>query len=131
MAMRHFKISKILTYSDIRSKIGLPNEMLEHMIPIMNGQHSMVLKVVDSRSQKWKLLYYTRPTGKKKGPVFTTGWRRFVEAKHLQVGDELTFYGHQVTAADGKLKTEYMIEVKRQSMTFNGEPLTSDVEYLA
>ncbi|TXG65133.1 hypothetical protein EZV62_006408 [Acer yangbiense] len=112
MAMRHFKISKILTYSDIRSKIGLPNEMVEHMIPIMNGQNSVVLKVVDSRSQKWKLCYYTRPNGKKKGPLFTTGWCQFVEAKHLQVGDELTFYRHQVQvrAAEGKLKMKYMIE---------------------
>ncbi|KAK0601231.1 hypothetical protein LWI29_022354 [Acer saccharum] len=98
----------------------------------MNGQNSVVLKVVDSRSQKWKLRYYTRPNGKKKGPLFTTGWCQFVEAKHLQVGDELTFYGHQVQvrAAEGKLKMKYMIEVKRPSFTFNGEPLTSDVEYL-
>ncbi|TXG65136.1 hypothetical protein EZV62_006411 [Acer yangbiense] len=130
MAMRHFKISKILTYSDIRSKFGLPNEMVEHMIPIMNGQHSMDLKVVDSRSQKWKLRYYTRPYGKKIGPVFTAGWRRFVEAKCLRVGDELTFYGHQVRATDGQLKMKYTVEVKRPSMTFNGEPVTSDVEYL-
>ncbi|TXG65129.1 hypothetical protein EZV62_006404 [Acer yangbiense] len=131
MAMRHFKISKILTCSDIRSKIGLPNDMVEHMIPIMNGQHSMDLKVVDSRSQKWKLRYYTRPNGKKKGPIFTTGWCRFVETNRLQVGDELTFCGHQVRAADGKLKMKYMIEVKRIiSMTFKGEPLTSNVEYL-
>ncbi|KAK4840214.1 hypothetical protein QYF36_002587 [Acer negundo] len=131
MAMWHFKISKFLTYSDIRSKIGLPNEMVEHMIPIMNGQHFMVLKVVDSRGQKWEFCYYTRPNGKKKGPVFTTGWPQFVEAKGLRVGNELTFYGYQVRATDGRLKMKYTIEVKRIiSMTFNGEPLTSDVEYL-
>ncbi|KAK0602690.1 hypothetical protein LWI29_036002 [Acer saccharum] len=90
----------------------------------------MNLKVVDSRSQKWKLLYYTRPNGKKRGPVFTVGWPRFVKAKRLQVGDEFTFYGHQVRVVDGQMKMKYMIEVKRPSMTFNGEPLTSDVEYL-
>ncbi|KAK4840705.1 hypothetical protein QYF36_016112 [Acer negundo] len=126
MAMRHFKISKILTYSDIRSKIGLPNEMVEHMIPIMNGQHSVVLKVMDSRSQKWKLHYYIRSNGEKKGPVFIIGWCQFVDVKHLQIDDELTFYGRQiqVKAAEGKLKMKYMVEVKRPSFTFNGEPLT-------
>ncbi|KAK0587000.1 hypothetical protein LWI29_015949 [Acer saccharum] len=87
---------------------------------------------MDSRSQKWKLRYYTRPSGKKRGPVFTAGWSRFVKAKRLRVGDEFTFYGHQVRAVDGQLKMKYMIEVKRPSiLTFRGEPLTSDVEYLA
>ncbi|KAK0599899.1 hypothetical protein LWI29_009632 [Acer saccharum] len=89
-------------------------------------------RVVDSRSQKWKLRYYTRPNGKKRGPVFTASWRQFVKAKRLRVGDEFIFYGHQVRAADGQLKMKYMIEVKRRSMlTYNGEPVTLDVEYLA
>ncbi|KAK0602773.1 hypothetical protein LWI29_036808 [Acer saccharum] len=98
----------------------------------MNGSHFLNLKVVDSRSQKWKLRYYTRPNGKKRGPVFTAGWRQFIKAKRLRVGDEFTFYGDQVRAADGQLKMRYMIEVKSRSMlTYNGEPVALDVEYLA
>ncbi|KAK0601151.1 hypothetical protein LWI29_021667 [Acer saccharum] len=82
--------------------------------------------------RKWKLRYYTRPNGRRRSPVFTAGWRRFVKAKRLRVGDKFTFYGNQVRAADGQLKMRYMIEVKRPSMlTFNGEPVTLDVEYLA
>ncbi|KAK3200505.1 hypothetical protein Dsin_023920 [Dipteronia sinensis] len=83
--------------------------MVEHMFPMMNGSHLLNLKVVDSRSQKWKLRYYTRPNGRKRGPVFTAGWRRFTKAKRLQVGDELTFYGAQVRAGDRQLKMKYMI----------------------
>ncbi|KAK3223538.1 hypothetical protein Dsin_010563 [Dipteronia sinensis] len=129
--MPPFKFSKNLIKSDI-DKLALPEQTVEHMIPMMNGQNSMDLKVVDSRSQEWELRYYTRPNGKKKSPVFTKGWREFVQDKRLRVGDEFTFYGHQVRAGDGQLKMEYMFEVKRpSSMTFDGVPLTSDVEYLA
>ncbi|KAK0599974.1 hypothetical protein LWI29_011115 [Acer saccharum] len=98
----------------------------------MNGNHFLNLKVVDSRSQKWKLRYYTRPNGRRRSPVFTAGWRQFVRAKRLRVGDEFAFYGLQVRAANGQLRMKYMIEVKRRSMlTFNKEPVTLDVEYLA
>ncbi|KAK0602927.1 hypothetical protein LWI29_038299 [Acer saccharum] len=86
----------------------------------------------DIRGKEWELHYYTRPRGRK-CPVFTTGWRQFVEAKRLQVGDELIFSGHQVAAADhGEPEMQYMIQVKRPGpVTFNGEPVTLDVEYLA
>ncbi|TXG65205.1 hypothetical protein EZV62_006480 [Acer yangbiense] len=117
--------------SDITSKPALPTEIVEHMNPIMKGRHFLDLKVVDTRSQEWILRYYTRPNGNRECPVFTTGWRQFVQDKCLQVGDELTFYGHQVRADDGELKMKFMIEVKGPSLvTFNGEALTLDVEYL-
>ncbi|KAI9187006.1 hypothetical protein LWI28_023293 [Acer negundo] len=133
MALRNFKISKSLTKSDISSKPALPSEMVDHINPVMNGQHFVDLMVADIRGHKWPLRYYTRPNGNKKGPVFTNGWREFAREKNVQVGDELTFYGHQVRDDDGELKMKYMIEVKRIiSMTFKGQPniITLDVEYL-
>ncbi|KAI9185372.1 hypothetical protein LWI28_006597 [Acer negundo] len=123
-----FKFSKNLGKSDI-DKLALPEQTVEHMNPMMNGSHFLDLIVVDARSQEWKLRYYTRPNGNKKSPVFTIGWREFVRAKGLQVEDELTFSGYQVRADDGQLKMKFMIDVKRQTMTFNGgEPITVDVE---
>ncbi|KAK0601344.1 hypothetical protein LWI29_023323 [Acer saccharum] len=115
-----------------RLRVGDELTFYGHQVRDTDGELRMQygIQVVDSRSQKWKLRYYTRPYGKKIGPVFTAGWRRFVEAKRLRVGDALTFYGHQVRAIDGQLKMKYTVEVKRPSMTFNGEPVTSDVEYL-
>ncbi|KAK3200458.1 hypothetical protein Dsin_023873 [Dipteronia sinensis] len=132
MAMLRFEVSKKLVRSDILGndiKLALPEQTVEHMKPIMNDSHFLDLKVVDARGQEWELHYYTRPNGKKKGPVFTTGWREFAGDKGLQVGDDITFSGHQVRADDGQLKMKFMIEVKRRTMTFNGaEPVTVDVE---
>ncbi|KAI9185415.1 hypothetical protein LWI28_007054 [Acer negundo] len=63
--------------------------------------------------QLWTLRLYTRPTSQYPTPVFTVGWLEFVRAKHLQVGDKLTFSGHQVRAADGELQVQYRIQVTR------------------
>ena len=127
----HCKISKFLTYSDITSKIALPIEIVEPMIPIMNGKNFVDLKVVDSRDQKWKFRYYTRPNRNRKAPVFTIGWLQFVRAKRLQVGDEFTFSGHQVRATDGEWEMQYMIQVTRPGfVTFQGQPIIYlDVDY--
>ncbi|TXG48795.1 hypothetical protein EZV62_024670 [Acer yangbiense] len=134
MSLSKFQISKILTESDIISKIGLPIEIVEHMNPIMNNRHYLDLKVVDARNQEWILLYYTRPNGDREGPVFTTGWRRFVRDKRLQVGDKFIFYENQVRGDDDgelKMQMEYMVEVKRPGLvTFQGQPIiTLDAEY--
>ncbi|KAI9186826.1 hypothetical protein LWI28_021376 [Acer negundo] len=122
-----FKFSKNLGKFDI-DKLVLPEQTVEHMNPMMNGSHFLDLTVLDARSQEWKLRYHARPSEDKQGPVFTTGWREFVQTKCLQVEDELTFSAHQVRADDGSLKMKFMIDVKRQTMTFNGEPITVDVE---
>ncbi|KAI9161475.1 hypothetical protein LWI28_017803 [Acer negundo] len=104
------------------------------MIPFMNGKHFLDLEAADIWRQKWPLRYYTRPISGN-GHVFTIGWRQFVEAKRLQVGDELTFYGNhdQDRDANGEPEMLYMIEVKMaSSITFQGNPIiTPDVEYLA
>ncbi|KAK0599121.1 hypothetical protein LWI29_002590 [Acer saccharum] len=86
----------------------------------------------DIWEKEWELNYYTRPRGRK-CPVFTIGWRQFVEAKRLQVGDELVFSGHQVAAVDHEEpEMWYKIHVERPSpVTFDGEPVPLDVEYLA
>ncbi|KAK0599397.1 hypothetical protein LWI29_004892 [Acer saccharum] len=108
------------------------NELIKSSIVLSKTSVVCCHDVMDSRGRKWKLRYYTRPNGRRRSPVFTAGWRRFVKAKRLRVGDKFTFYKDQVRAADGQLKMRYMIEVKRPSMlTFNGEPVTLDVEYLA
>ncbi|KAK4840867.1 hypothetical protein QYF36_020091 [Acer negundo] len=67
---------------------------------------------MDTTEQVWTLRYYTRPSGNRKYPVFTVGWLKFVRVKCLRVGDELTFYGHQVRDADGELQMQYEIQVK-------------------
>ncbi|KAK4850308.1 hypothetical protein QYF36_005514 [Acer negundo] len=127
-----FVISKKLTYTDITTrKVEIPSEILKY-ITLTNGQHSKKVTAADIWGKEWELHYYTRPRGRK-CPVFTTGWRQFVKTKRLQVGDELVFSGHQVAAADhGEPEMRYMIQVKRPGpVTFNGELVTLDVEYLA
>ncbi|TXG65180.1 hypothetical protein EZV62_006455 [Acer yangbiense] len=113
MAMSLFVISKKLTITDITTrKCEIPSEILKY-ITLRNGQHSIQLMAADIRGKEWELHYYTRPRGRK-CLVFTTGWRQFVEAKRVQVGDELVFSGHQVAAADhGEPEMQYMIQVKR------------------
>ncbi|KAK0600081.1 hypothetical protein LWI29_011467 [Acer saccharum] len=86
-------------------------------------------EVMDSKEQMWTLRYYTRPAGNRASPVITVGWLEFVRAKRLEVGDELTFYGHQDGAADGELQMQYMIQVTRTSnVTYQGDPISLDVE---
>ncbi|TXG65146.1 hypothetical protein EZV62_006421 [Acer yangbiense] len=127
MAMQ-FKISKLLTYSDITTKLVLPTQIRVH-IPIMEGNHFLDLQVMDSKEQMWTLRYYTRPAGNRASPVITVGWLEFVRAKRLEVGDELTFYRHQDRAANGELQMQYMIQVTRTSnVTYQGDPISLDVE---
>ncbi|TXG65113.1 hypothetical protein EZV62_006388 [Acer yangbiense] len=128
MAMPQFKISKILTVSDITTKVMLPAEILVY-IPISQTKHFVDLQVVDSTKQVWTFRYYTRPTGNRASPVFTTGWLKFVRAKGLKVGDKLILCGQQVRDADGEVQMEYSIQVTRTSnITYQGEPIYLDVE---
>ncbi|KAI9187196.1 hypothetical protein LWI28_025369 [Acer negundo] len=128
MAIPLFKISKLLTEYDITIKLVLPTWILAH-IPISGGIHFVDLQVMDTTEQVWTLRYYTRPSGNRKYPVFTVGWLKFVRVKCLRVGDELTFYGHQVRDADGELQMQYEIQVTRTSnVTYQGEPISLDVE---
>ncbi|KAK0602643.1 hypothetical protein LWI29_035578 [Acer saccharum] len=57
-------------------------------------------EVMYSKEQVWALWYYPRPSGNLAIPAFTVGWLQFVRAKRIKVGNELTFYGHQVRAVD-------------------------------
>ncbi|KAK0599207.1 hypothetical protein LWI29_003261 [Acer saccharum] len=98
---------------------------------ILGGGRRMLMEamVMDTTEQVWTLRYYTRPSGNRKYPVFTVGWLEFVRVKRLRVGDELTFYGHQVRDADGELQMQYGIQVVRTSnVTFQGKPISLDVE---
>ncbi|TXG65104.1 hypothetical protein EZV62_006379 [Acer yangbiense] len=53
MAMLQFKISKLLTNSDITTKLVLPTQILVH-IPFMNRKHIFLdLLVMDSKEQVW------------------------------------------------------------------------------
>ncbi|KAK2638298.1 hypothetical protein Ddye_026093 [Dipteronia dyeriana] len=101
MAMRDFEISKRLKNSDVRSKIWLPIRITKHMIQIMNGSHFLDLKVVDSRSQKWNLRFYTRPNGRGRGPVFTAGWPRLVKPK---------VFGSAMSSASMVIKSELVMD---------------------
>ncbi|TXG65203.1 hypothetical protein EZV62_006478 [Acer yangbiense] len=133
MALHNFDMSKILTEKDVSSKPALPTLIQDHMIPFMNGGHFLDFMAADIWGQQWPLCYCIWSNGSKKGLVFTSGWHQHVEAKGVRVGDELFFFGHQVAARadDGELKMKFMIEVKGPGLvTFNGETLTLDVEYL-
>ncbi|KAI9187446.1 hypothetical protein LWI28_028254 [Acer negundo] len=85
--------------------------------------------VMDTMERVWTFRYYTRPNGNRKYPIFTVGWLEFVRVKRLRVGDELTFYRHQVRDADGELQMQYGIQVMRTSnVAYQGEPISLDVE---
>ncbi|KAI9185517.1 hypothetical protein LWI28_028758 [Acer negundo] len=124
----NFKISKLLSEYDITKKLVLPNRILVH-IPIPQGVHFVDLQAMDTMEQIWTLRYYTRPSGNRKGPVFTVGWLGFVQNKSLEVGDKLIFCGHQFRAAGGELQMQYKIQVTRKSnVNYQGEPISLDVE---
>ncbi|KAK0599721.1 hypothetical protein LWI29_007991 [Acer saccharum] len=114
---------------------GRKEELMEIMARRKDGndnRHFLDLMAADIWGQQWPLRYYTRPNGSKICPVFTTGWNQYVDAKGVRVGDQLIFSGHQVAGADGELEMRYMIRVTRPGpVTFNGEPVPLDVEYLA
>ncbi|KAK3200426.1 hypothetical protein Dsin_023841 [Dipteronia sinensis] len=129
MAVPQFKISKLLTVSDITTKVMLPAEILVY-IPISLTKHFVDLQVVDSTKQAWTLRYYTRPNGNRAIPVFTAGWLQFVRAKGVRVGDKLILSGHQVRDdSNGEVQMVFGIQVTRSSnVTYQGEPVYLDVE---
>ncbi|KAK0600870.1 hypothetical protein LWI29_019052 [Acer saccharum] len=123
--LKNFEISKVLTESDIKSNPVLPTEIQDHMIPFMNGRDFLELTAVDMWGHDWKLCYDT------KGPFFTTGWSQYVDAKGVQVKDELYFSGRQVAGAKGEPEMLYTINVTRPRHDyFNREPAHPDAEYL-
>ncbi|TXG65110.1 hypothetical protein EZV62_006385 [Acer yangbiense] len=123
-----FKISKLLTISDITTKVVLRNKIMKH-IQIPQGINFVDLQVMDSTKHMWTLRLYIRPAGYRGSPVFTVWWLQFVRAKHLKVGDKLIFSWHQVRAADGELQMQYKIQVGRKSdVNYQGEPVYLDVE---
>ncbi|KAK0599001.1 hypothetical protein LWI29_001412 [Acer saccharum] len=112
-------------------KVGDKLTFYGHQVRAADGelQVQFRIQVMDSKEQPWTLRYYTRPSGNRASPVFTVGWLQFVRAKSLKVGDELTFYGHQVRAADGELQVQFRIQVTRKSIvTYQGQPVYLDVE---
>ncbi|KAK0599373.1 hypothetical protein LWI29_004711 [Acer saccharum] len=91
---------------------------MEHM-----GEHSVEFIALDRWKQRWPLKYYTRPNGDRRIPVITTGWRKFVEANGVIVGDKLIFSRHQ----DAGEMPYYMIQVKRRTKTIKGKTVDVDV----
>ncbi|TXG65109.1 hypothetical protein EZV62_006384 [Acer yangbiense] len=117
-----FEIPKTLTKNDVEEKVGLPVKIMKHM-----GEHSVDLIVFDMWGQQWPLKYYTRPTGDRRIPVLRAGWLKYVKDKGVRPGDEFIFSGHQVAGADGVPEMRYMIQVKRQIMTLEGELVSVEV----
>ncbi|KAK0599049.1 hypothetical protein LWI29_001869 [Acer saccharum] len=87
------------------------------------GEHSVELTAVDIWKQPWQLKYYIRPTGDRRIPVITTGWRKFVEANGVLAGDKLIFSRRQ----DAGEMPYYMIQVKRRTKTIEGKTVDADV----
>ncbi|KAK0601842.1 hypothetical protein LWI29_027989 [Acer saccharum] len=117
-----FEIPKTLTESDVKDKVGLPVRIMEHM-----GEHVVDLTASDRWGQQWQLRYYTQPNGNRRIPVLTAGWCQYVRDRGVLPGDEFIFSGHQVAGVDGVLEMRYMIQVKRQIMTLEGELVTVEV----
>ncbi|KAK3200469.1 hypothetical protein Dsin_023884 [Dipteronia sinensis] len=124
---RIFEVSKIIKKNEVTDKVCLPMTTVEHMDPIMNGKKSMELTAFDRWGQPWPLKYcsYILQTGKPKNPVLSgAGWHKIVSDNGVLADDELIFSGHRVAGADG---VQYMIEVKRQIKTLDGELATVEV----
>ncbi|KAK1582954.1 hypothetical protein Q3G72_019768 [Acer saccharum] len=77
--------SKFLTETDIKARLTVPTDALEH-INIPEGDNNVYLFPNDSNGAQWPFRLNGRPR-----TAFTTGWLDFVRAKELQIGDTVTF----------------------------------------
>ncbi|KAL5789702.1 hypothetical protein ACOSQ2_004590 [Xanthoceras sorbifolium] len=112
--------TKLLTKSDIESKLVVPTTALQHF-SMPEGGHCTDLMVTDSTGQGWPFRLYIRASGRYPKPLLTTGWLQFVRTKGLQVGDEVIF---------SKEEEKYKIEVKRHTFVLFGKHIQAEVDQL-
>ncbi|XWS62429.1 hypothetical protein CRYUN_Cryun06bG0010000 [Craigia yunnanensis] len=98
--------SKSLTATDCLKRLSIPKRVLTSL-PVFHGGHAVELQV-RYETMEWSLVCTIRKKGYKK-PVLSKGWRKFVLANNLNVGDELTL--HKEEDESGLL--HYRVEVKR------------------
>ncbi|KAK1583923.1 hypothetical protein Q3G72_028222 [Acer saccharum] len=117
--------SKALTKTDIKARLTVPTDALAH-INIPEGGNKVDLSPMDSDGNQWPFRCYTRLNGHPK-PAFTTGWRRFVQAKGLQIGDEVTFSKLEDEDEAGGA-TQYRIHATR-AITLWGKQIVVDLPH--
>ncbi|XWS62427.1 hypothetical protein CRYUN_Cryun06bG0009800 [Craigia yunnanensis] len=98
--------SKSLTAIDCLKRLSIPKRVITSL-PVFHGGHAVELQV-RYETMEWPLVCTIRKKGYKK-PVLSKGWRKFVLANNLNVGDELTL--HKEEDESGLL--HYRVEVKR------------------
>ncbi|XP_021299324.1 B3 domain-containing transcription factor NGA4-like [Herrania umbratica] len=88
--MKKRVLSKSLTHTDICKRLAIPTKSLA-FLPHFCGGNAIELPVRDDNGCSWTFVCSLRKTGYAK-PVLQKGWRHFVLAKGLTVGDKVTFY---------------------------------------
>ncbi|OMO69483.1 hypothetical protein COLO4_29046 [Corchorus olitorius] len=88
--MKKRVFSKSLTHTDIAKRLSIPTKSLA-LLPGLFGGNAMELKVKDKNGRSWNFVCSLRKAGYAK-PVLQKGWRDFVVAKGLAVGDKVTIY---------------------------------------
>ncbi|XVF16347.1 hypothetical protein REPUB_Repub10bG0023800 [Reevesia pubescens] len=114
--MKQIVFSRFLTPTDIVKRLSIPTNSLA-LLPSFCGGKSLELLVRDENGCIWTFTFSIRKTGYLK-PVIQQGWRDFVRARGLNVGDKVTLY--QQESDDGVKvfgtvfpRSCYSIEVER------------------
>lgn len=100
--------SKKLTKTDVGVRMSIPTKKLVHFPRFQHGCHAIKLLVEDEEGHKFNMWCAVRRQRHKK-PVMTTGWKRFISTKNLNIGDKVTFY----KVEDEVTEAKYKIKVKR------------------
>lgn len=124
--MKKIVLSKSLTHTDICKRLSIPTKSLAFLLPqyFCGGNNALELVVRDENGCSWTFVCSLRKTGYAK-PVLQKGWRDFVVAKGLAIGDKVTFYKHQYSDSDDGIKvfgtvfprSWYSVEVERAIKT--------------
>ncbi|GLT44328.1 hypothetical protein SLA2020_182330 [Shorea laevis] len=104
---------KSLTKTDVGKRMAVPTKCLKSL-PRFRGGREIDFQAEDARGQLWSFVCSIRETRHKK-PVLSKGWRRFVIAKGLQVGDMVAFYKRGAEASSG---SRFKIKVTREVKVF-------------
>ncbi|XWS40722.1 hypothetical protein CRYUN_Cryun17cG0019700 [Craigia yunnanensis] len=119
--MKKRVLSKSLTLTDICKRLTIPTKSLA-FLPRFCGGNALELLVKDDNGCNWTFVCSLRKTGYAK-PVLQKGWRDFVLAKGLTVGDKVTFYQREYFDDGIKVfgtvfpRSCYSIEVERAIKT--------------
>ncbi|EOY02443.1 Uncharacterized protein TCM_016914 [Theobroma cacao] len=123
---RRVLFSKRVSRTDVLKRLAIPTECLA-FLPRFCGGHALELSVRDENGHCWTFVCSIRKTGAYQKPVLQQGWREFVLAKCLHVGDRVTFYEQE--SEDGiKIfgsilpRSRYGIEIEKTMRPLTARP---------